>query len=206
MYRLVITGVKAGSKAEELGLQSDDIIDVYDGEEVTSSELLSQIQNRLAGVPSVMVVYRKGGYRIELLVPGQPIGISVAVENVEQSLGLYKLYEIASQVVVTTLPFVEGRSITKTIDIVSAERIMGIDALSEWFLEFTDAMGGGSQNTQSILKEARIECINDLKLQAASQGADAVLGVSLNYSEFSGKGKSMLFLVASGTAVKLNDH
>ena len=56
MYRLVITGVKAGSKAEELGLQSDDIIDVYDGEEVTSSELLTEIQNRLAGISTVMVV------------------------------------------------------------------------------------------------------------------------------------------------------
>lgn len=203
MYRLVITGVKAGSKAEELGLQSDDIIDVYDGEEVTSSELLTEIQNRLAGISSVMVVYRKGGYRIEINVPGQPIGISVAVENVEQSLGLYKLYEIASRVTVTTAPFIDGRAVAETINVITAERVMGIDALSEWFLGFTDSMGGGSRNTESILKSARIECINELKLEAASIGSDAVIGVSLSYNEFSGKGKSMLFMVASGTAVKL---
>lgn len=204
MYRLVITGVKVGSKAEEIGLQSEDIIDIYDGVEVTSSELLTDIQNRLSGVPSTMVIYRKGGYRFEFNVPGQPIGISVAVENVEQTLGLYKLYEAASRIVVTTTPFIDGYSVKETLDIISAERVMGVDALSEWFLEFTDSMGGQSRNTQSILKNARIECVRELKLEAASIGADAVIGVSLNYSEFSGKGKSMLFMVASGTAVKLN--
>lgn len=204
MYRLVITGVKVGSKAEEIGLQSEDIIDIYDGVEVTSSELLTDIQNRLSGAPSTMVIYRKGGYRFEFNVPGQPIGISVAVENVEQTLGLYKLYEAASRIVVTTTPFIDGYSVKATLDIISAERVMGVDALSEWFLEFTDSMGGQSRNTQSILKNARIECVRELKLEAASIGADAVIGVSLNYSEFSGKGKSMLFMVASGTAVKLN--
>jgi uncharacterized protein YbjQ (UPF0145 family) len=42
-----------------------------------------------------------------------------------------------------------------------------------------------------------------LKLEAKKLGADAIIGIDLDYQEFSGKGKGMLFLVASGTAVKL---
>ena len=203
MYRLVINGVLSGSKAEDMGIEAGDIMDTYDGVEMTSSEVLTRVQNELSGTSSLMILYRKGK-KLAVNVPGQPIGISVAVENVEQSLGYYKLLEVASEVIVTTAPFIDGRSVNQTLDVITAERIMGIDVLSEWLLGFTDDMGGSSRNTESILRNSRIECINQLKIEAASLGANAVIGVSLDYSEFSGKGKSMLFLVASGTAVRLN--
>jgi uncharacterized protein YbjQ (UPF0145 family) len=53
------------------------------------------------------------------------------------------------------------------------------------------------------LKDARTTCLRELKIAAIELGADAVIAVDLDYQEFSGKGKGMLFLVASGTAVKL---
>jgi uncharacterized protein YbjQ (UPF0145 family) len=57
---------------------------------------------------------------------------------------------------------------------------------------------------QNTLKDARKVALDELRSEAAYLGADAVIGVDLDYSEISGGGKSMLFLVASGTAVKLS--
>ena len=65
----------------------------------------------------------------------------------------------------------------------------------------TDFFGGRSESTQGVLRDARRTCLNELRKEAFSVGANAVIAVDLDYSEFSGKGKSMLFLVASGTAV-----
>ena len=63
--------------------------------------------------------------------------------------------------------------------------------------------GGRSKSYQNALKDARIAVLNELRREATMLGADAVIGVSLDYSEISGGGKSTMFLVASGTAVRL---
>lgn len=56
---------------------------------------------------------------------------------------------------------------------------------------------------QKALREARKTVLSELRVEAHQLGADAVVAVSLNYSEVSGGGKSMVFVVASGTAVTL---
>lgn len=68
-----------------------------------------------------------------------------------------------------------------------------------------DVVGGRSQTMQRGLREARETALDDLRTQALDLGADAVVSVDLDYSEISGGGKSMLFLVVSGTAVRLAD-
>ena len=75
----------------------------------------------------------------------------------------------------------------------------------DFFSSITDIVGGRSNATQKILKDLRKTCLAELKLEAYRLGADAVIGVDLDYSEFSGGGKSMLFLIASGTAVKFTE-
>jgi uncharacterized protein YbjQ (UPF0145 family) len=71
------------------------------------------------------------------------------------------------------------------------------------FAAFTDTFGGRSEASQKVLRDARKTCLLELKKEAAQIGADAVIAVDLDYNEFSGGGKSMLFLVASGTAVRV---
>jgi len=53
------------------------------------------------------------------------------------------------------------------------------------------------------LRDARVACLDELRREAEEVGANAVIGIDLDYSEISGGGKSMLFLVATGTAVKV---
>lgn len=102
---------------------------------------------------------------------------------------------------VTTTPTVEGYCITKTLDVVTAECVFGLNIFKDLFAGLSDFFGGRSNTTQNALRDARRTCLNELRREAALLGANAVIGVDLDYSEFSGQGKSMLFLVASGTAV-----
>jgi len=59
----------------------------------------------------------------------------------------------------------------------------------------------GLLDTNKILRDAKKTCFDELKNQTIKLGANAVIGIDLDYSEFSGAGKSMLFIAASGTAV-----
>lgn len=93
--------------------------------------------------------------------------------------------------------------IARRIDIVTAEVVIGMHLFKDVAGVFRDVFGGRSKTMQSGLRDARKLALDELRIEAASLGADAVVGVDLDYSEISGGGKSMLFLVASGTAVTL---
>lgn len=93
--------------------------------------------------------------------------------------------------------------IDRRIDIVTAEVVIGMHLFKDIAGVFRDVFGGRSQAMQNGLRDARKAALDELRREAASVGADAVVGVDLDYSEISGGGKSMLFLVASGTAVTL---
>lgn len=93
--------------------------------------------------------------------------------------------------------------IAERLDIVTAEFAVGMGLLTDVFSAWRDVFGGRAKAYQNTLKDARKTVLQELRREAHDIGADAVLGVSLDYSEISGGGKSMLFLVASGTAVRL---
>lgn len=104
-------------------------------------------------------------------------------------------------IILTTADSLEGYRVTKTLEVITAECVFGMNFLRDFFSSFTDFFGGRSSATQKVLKDARKTALEELRKEAEQLGANAVIGVRLDYSEFSGDGKSMLFLVASGTAV-----
>lgn len=104
---------------------------------------------------------------------------------------------------VTTTNSIPGREIESVLDVVSAECAYGMNILKDFFAGISDTVGGRSGSTQGVLRDARRTAMLELRAEAFAIGANAVVGVDLDYSEFSGAGKSMLFVVASGTAVKL---
>lgn len=106
-------------------------------------------------------------------------------------------------VVVSTAPSLEGYRIVRTIDVISAECVFGMNLFRDFFASLTDVFGGRSEASQKILRDSRRQCMYELRKEAVELGANAVIGVDLDYSEFSGGGKSMLFLVATGTAVAI---
>lgn len=98
---------------------------------------------------------------------------------------------------------VPGREVREALGIVSAECVLGINVFRDMLGGLRDFFGGRSGTHQKALREARETCLKELAEEACERGADAVVGVDLDYSEISGGGKGMVLLVASGTAVRL---
>lgn len=102
--------------------------------------------------------------------------------------------------IITTTPGIEGRRIADYRGIVAGEAIMGANIVRDFFAQITDVVGGRSDSYESKLREAREVALEELKEQARALGADAVVGVDLDYEVI---GDSMLMVSASGTAVVL---
>jgi uncharacterized protein YbjQ (UPF0145 family) len=90
--------------------------------------------------------------------------------------------------------------ITKRIEIVTAECAFGMNIFKDLFAGVRDIVGGRSKAVQSSMRDARKTALYELKVEADLVGANAVVGVDLDYVELSAAG-SMVMLVASGTAV-----
>ena len=108
--------------------------------------------------------------------------------------------EELKKIILTTESQVDFK-IDKRIDIITSECAFGMNIFKDMFTGVRDIIGGRSESLQKTLRESKDNVLNELRREAYSIGGNAVIGVDLDYSEFSGGGKSMLFIVASGTAV-----
>lgn len=104
-------------------------------------------------------------------------------------------------VILSTAPHIANREVLVERQIITAECVLGVNVFKDFVIGVTDIIGGRSQTLQGELRRARFACLSELQTEASNCGADAVIAVRLDYSEIGGK--SMLMLVASGTAVKL---
>ena len=105
-----------------------------------------------------------------------------------------------SAVIVTTTPTVEGRKITSYQGIVTGEAIMGANIFKDLFAGIRDLVGGRSATYEKELQRARDIALTELQERAQELGANAVVGVDLDY-EVLGSNNGMLMVSASGTAV-----
>ncbi|MDJ0642422.1 MAG: heavy metal-binding domain-containing protein [Erythrobacter sp.] len=108
----------------------------------------------------------------------------------------------ARGVIVTTTPSIEGRPVQEYCGIVVGEVIVGANLFRDLFANIRDIVGGRSGSYERILQRARDEAIEELQAEAAARGANAVIGIDLDY-EVIGDTGSMLMVSASGTAVKV---
>jgi uncharacterized protein YbjQ (UPF0145 family) len=108
----------------------------------------------------------------------------------------------ARGVIVTTTPTIEGKPIQEYCGIVVGEVIVGANLFRDLFANIRDIVGGRSGSYERILKQARDEAVAELQAEAASRGANAVVGIDLDYEVVGAQG-SMLMVSASGTAVRV---
>ncbi|MCQ4636954.1 putative heavy metal-binding protein [Anaerovorax odorimutans] len=102
--------------------------------------------------------------------------------------------------VVTTTNQVEGRRVVEYKDIVFGEVITGINFFKDIGAGLRNMFGGRSQGYEEELCNARNEALEEMKSRAAKLGANAVIGVDIDY-EVLGADNGMLMVTASGTAV-----
>jgi uncharacterized protein YbjQ (UPF0145 family) len=104
--------------------------------------------------------------------------------------------------IITTTTAIEGRPVRDYLGIVTGEVIVGANIFKDLFASVRDIVGGRSGAYESSLRDARRTAFQELEADARDLGADAVIGVDIDY-EVLGKGGSMLMVSVSGTAVKL---
>jgi uncharacterized protein YbjQ (UPF0145 family) len=104
--------------------------------------------------------------------------------------------------IVSTTNQLDGRKVSSYLGIVTGEAIMGANIFRDLFAGIRDIVGGRSQGWEKEIQRAREISLQEMESRAQALGADAILGVDLDY-EVVGKHGSMMMVTASGTAVKL---
>src|SRR5512147_1439689 len=101
---------------------------------------------------------------------------------------------------VTTTPSIEGKKIIKYCGVIAGEAILGANLFKDLFAGIRDLVGGRSATYERELQRAREIALQELAERAEALGANAVVGVDLDY-EVLGQSNGMLMVSASGTAV-----
>ena len=102
--------------------------------------------------------------------------------------------------IVTTTPQIEGKEIVEYKGIVFGEVVAGVDFMKDFAAGLTNFFGGRSGSYEGELIKAREEALKELEQRASKLGANAVVGVDIDY-EVLGQGNNMLMVITSGTAV-----
>lgn len=102
--------------------------------------------------------------------------------------------------ILTTTPTLEGQPIKQYLGIVTGETIIGANAIKDFMAGLTDFFGGRSSTYEKVLIEAKESALAELQQRAAQKGANAIVGIDLDYETIGANG-GMLMVTVSGTAV-----
>jgi uncharacterized protein YbjQ (UPF0145 family) len=107
-------------------------------------------------------------------------------------------------VIVSTTHTLDSTEIAEYLGIVTGEAVMGANMFKDVFAGIRDIVGGRSAAYEQELREARRIAIDEMAFEAEDLGANAVIGVDLDYETISTSSGAMLMVTASGTAVRAN--
>ena len=103
----------------------------------------------------------------------------------------------------TTTPSIQGKSISNYHGVVTGEAILGANIFKDFFAGIRDIVGGRSAAYERELQKARIIAFNEMSQQARESGANAIVGIDIDYETVGAKG-GMLMVSVSGTAVTVS--
>lgn len=106
--------------------------------------------------------------------------------------------------ILTTTPTIEGHKIVRYCGIVTGETIIGANFFRDFAASIRDIIGGRSKAYEDVLIEAKNDSMREMSERAAQMGANAVVGIDLDY-ETIGQSSSMLMVATSGTAVVIEE-
>lgn len=105
--------------------------------------------------------------------------------------------------IMTTTDNVAGRETHEVLGVVAGEAILGVNIFRDLFAGIRDIIGGRSGGYQKALREARDHAMADMAIEAEALGADAVVGIDIDYEAVDTQKGSMLMVSCNGTAVRL---
>jgi len=104
----------------------------------------------------------------------------------------------------TTTSILEGKEIIQYFGVVTGETIIGANIIKDFLAGITDIVGGRSNAYEKVLRQAKNAALQEMSEQASRMGANAVIGIDLDY-ETVGAGNSMLMVTAAGTAIRFKE-
>jgi uncharacterized protein YbjQ (UPF0145 family) len=105
--------------------------------------------------------------------------------------------------IVTTTDSIEGRKVASYLGLVTGEAVQGTNLFKDLFAGIRDIVGGRSGAYEDELRKAKDTALAEMIEEARKLGADAVIGVDLDYQAIGGDQKTLLMVSVNGTAVKL---
>ncbi len=106
-----------------------------------------------------------------------------------------------NNILITTTDTIENAIIEKYMELITTNVVVGTNVFSDFGASLTDFFGGTSQTYQKKLQKIYETAFNNLRQRAIELGANAIVGVKIDFDEISGKGKSMFMVSAIGMAV-----
>ncbi len=103
--------------------------------------------------------------------------------------------------IMTTTPSIEGKHVQEYLGVVTGEAILGANIFKDFFANIVDIVGGRSAAYEDELRKARDIALDEMAGKAREMGANAVVGIDLDYENLGASG-GMLMVTASGTAVR----
>ncbi|MDP7028256.1 MAG: heavy metal-binding domain-containing protein [Candidatus Marinimicrobia bacterium] len=100
----------------------------------------------------------------------------------------------------STTPTLEGKTISQYLGVVTGEAILGANIIKDVFAGITDIVGGRAAAYEKELQKARVITFEEMDEQARNLGANAIVGIDLDYEEV----RNMLMVTVSGTAVVID--
>lgn len=143
------------------------------------------------------------GYRIEYGVKCNCTNDSTVIKYDIENADIDKEKYSKDNLLITTTSTIQGHLITDYKGLVTARVVTGTNFFSDFCAGATDFLGGRTSAYQRQLKSINDEVIRNLKEEAIDAGANAIVGVSIDHDEISGKGKQMFMVTAIGTAVSI---
>jgi len=107
-----------------------------------------------------------------------------------------------NRIILSTTNNIEGKPVKEYLGLVTGETIIGANIFKDLFASIRDIVGGRSGSYERVLREAKDTALREMQDEALRLGADAVIGIDLDYETVGANG-GMLMVTASGTAVKL---
>ena len=102
--------------------------------------------------------------------------------------------------ILSTTPQIEGHPIREYKGVVTGETIIGANIVKDFFAGIRDIVGGRAGSYEKVLTEAKDTSINEMMQRAVEMGANAIVGIDIDY-ETIGSNSSMMMVATSGTAV-----
>lgn len=106
-----------------------------------------------------------------------------------------------NKIILSTTNGIDSKPIKEYLGIVTGETIIGANIFKDFFAGIRDIVGGRSGSYEKVLREAKDTALREMTDSAMRLGADAVIGIDLDYETVGANG-GMLMVAASGTAVK----